>query len=249
MTLDVMGVFGDAWRLWKRDRELLLGFAGFFLFLPHLATKMFIPALPAFPDMRDRAAFRAWLDAAQSWYGQYSLIILLFSLVILFGTLAIFTLYLDPERPDGRAALGRALRLSPRFLLAAILVSLPVQLGLLFLFLPGFYVQGRLLVALPALVAERPIGAGRAMSRSLMLTRGNGLVLAGFGCIVLIAGYVLASPFETMGKTLDGAPMANPVVAALLDAASAAGLTMGIVAGILIQVALYRRLVQPNSGI
>ena len=242
MTFDVTGVFSYACRLWKRDRELLLGFAGFFLFLPQLAMKLFVPLLPAFPDMRDQAALKAWLDAVESWYGQFGSIVLLVSLAVLFGTLAIFTLYLDPERPDGRAALIRALRLSPRYLLTAVLVALPVQVGFLFFFLPGFSVQGRLLVALPALVAERPIGALGAMSRSLALTRGNGLVLAGFGCIVLIAGEVLASPFQAMGTALDGAPMANPVVAVLLDAAAAAGLTIGMTAAVLIQIALYRRL-------
>ena len=41
---------------------------------------------------------------------------------------------------------------------------------------------------------------------------------------------------------LDGAPMANPVVATMLDFGSAAGLTAGALASILIEIALYRRL-------
>ena len=68
------------------------------------------------------------------------------------------------------------------------------------------------------------------------------MVLAGFACIVLLAGNLLSLPFMALGKMLGGAPMANPVVAALLDIGAAAGATVGVLGGILIQVALYRRL-------
>lgn len=242
MSLDVIGVFKDAWRLWKRDHDLLIGVAGFFLFVPQLALKLFVAMPPDLPSPIDEAKFRAWLDAVESWSSQYSLFVILFSLITLFGSVAVFTLYLDPERPDARRALVRALRLAPRFLLLTILVAVPVQIGLLLLFLPGFYLQGRLLIALPALVAEQPVGAGRSMARSFALTRGHGMVLAGFACITLLAGDLLSRPFMALGRSLDGAPMANPVVAGLLDLAAAAGVTIALLGTILIQVALYRRL-------
>ena len=49
-------------------------------------------------------------------------------------------------------------------------------------------------------------------------------------------------PFIAIGKGFGGAPMANPVVAGLLDLAAAAGVTIALLGTILIQVALYRRL-------
>ncbi|MEO7170740.1 MAG: hypothetical protein ABIY39_10235 [Sphingomonas sp.] len=247
MTLNVIGVFNDAWKLWKRDRELLIGVAGFFLFVPQLALKLFVPLPPDLPDFGDAAKLRAWVDAAESWSSQYSLIVILLWLVTLFGSVAVFTLYLDPDRPEARRALARALRLSPRFLLLTILVALPVQFGLIFLLLPGFYAQGRLLLALPAVVAEQPQGALASISRSMALTRGHGMVLAGMGCIVLLAGDLLSRPFIAIGRMLGGAPMANPVVAGLLDTGAAAGVTVALLGGILIQVALYRRLVSSRG--
>jgi hypothetical protein len=242
MTLDVNGVFGDAWRLWKRDRDLLIGVAGFFLFVPELAMKLFVALPPKTPATLDQAALKAWLDAMESWSNQYSLLVVVLALVSLFGVVAVFTVYLDPERPDVARGLVRALRLFPRFLLLSILVAIPVYFGLMLFYLPGFYAQGRLLLAAPAVVAEQPYGAIGSMSRSLTLTRGHGLILAGFGCMSLLAGNLLSWPFEAIGGTLDGAPMANPVVAALLDIGSAAGATVGVLGAILVQVALYRRL-------
>jgi hypothetical protein len=242
MTLDVNGVFSDAWRLWKRDRDLLIGVAGFFLFVPELAMKLFVALPPDPPSPLDRAALKAWLDALESWSSQFSLIVILLSLIALFGTVTLFTLYLDPERPDARRALARALRLFPRFLLLSFLVAVPVYFGLMLLYLPGFYAQGRLMLAFPVVVADQPRGARGAMSRSLILTRGHGLVLAGFACVMLLGGNLLSWPFLALGKALDGAPMANPVVAVLLDIGAAAGATVGALAGILIQIALYRRL-------
>jgi len=242
MTLDVNGVFGDAWRLWKRDRDLLIGVAGFFLFVPELAMKLFVALPPKTPASLDRAALRAWLDAMESWSDQYSLRVALLALVSLFGVVAVFSLYLDPERPDVRRALVRALRLFPRFLLLSFLVAIPVYFGLMLLYLPGFYAQGRLMLAAPVAVADQPCGAVRSMSRSLVLTRGHGLILAGFGCMSLLAGNLLSWPFEVIGGMLDGAPMANPVVAALLDIGAAAGSTVGVLGAVLVQIALYRRL-------
>jgi hypothetical protein len=242
MTLDVNGVFSDAWRLWKRDRDLLIGVAGFFLFVPELAMKLFVALPPKTPATLDQAALKAWVDAMESWSNQYSLLVVALALVSLFGVVAVFTLYLDPERPDVGRGLARALRLFPRFLLLSILVAIPVYFGLVFFYLPGFYAQGRLLLAAPAVVADQPYGAIGSMSRSLTLTRGHGLILAGFGCMSLLAGNLLSWPFEAIGGTLDGAPMANPVVAALLDIGSAAGATVGVLGAILVQIALYRRL-------
>jgi len=248
MTIDVIGVFKDAWASWKRDRDLLIGVAGFFVFVPQLAMKLFVAVPPDPPKTMDQAAMMAWFDAVESWSSAYSLPVILISLISLFGTLVLFTLYLDPERPDVRGALARALRLYPRFLLLTIITALPVQIGLVMFLLPGFYLQGRLLLAAPAVVAEQPLGAGRAMARSFAMTRGNGLVLAGFACIVLLAGDLFSRPFLGVGGMLGGAPMANPVVAALLDFAAAAGVTIALLGTILIQVALYRR-VRSSRGI
>lgn len=250
MRVDVAGVLAGAWRLAKRDRDLLVGVAGPFVFVPQLAMQMFVAAPPPFPGLTgDTAAVEAWMKALELWSQRFSLAIIAIQLVALFGMLAVLTLYLDPRRPEVRAALAHALALFPRFLLLSIVASLPLGLGvaLLVLLLPAIYIAGRWLAAAPILVAERPVGVLAALRRSFAITRAQGLPLMGLACITIFFGPVVAMPFQLLGATLDGAPLANPVAAALLDIGTAAGVTIGAVAALLIQVALYRRLA-PSIG-
>jgi hypothetical protein len=243
MTFDVAAVFADAWQMWKRDRELLLAVAGFFLFLPQFAAKLLIPVAPEPAGFgRDAAALKSWLVAYQAWLSNYGVIILVLSLALLFGTLLIFTLYLDTRRPNLRVGLINALTLMPRYVLAVLFVSVPVYIGLVLLVLPGIYALGRLMLTTPSLVANRSGGVLAALGRSVALSSGHGMILAGFACITLFGGRMLAMPFDALGKTLDGAPLANPFVAAMLHFGSAAGLAAGALAAILIEISLYRRL-------
>lgn len=242
MTIDLAGVLRDAWALAKRDRDVLIAVAGMFILVPQIAQAMFVSKPPDFPSLSaDRAAIDAWLAAATAWGGQNDVRVLLFAAASIFGKLALFTLYLDRARPDVAGALARALRLSPRFVLLAVAVTIPVNVGLL-LILPGVYLTGRLLLAGPSLVAERPLGVVAAVRRSLALTRRHGLALMALACVPLLAGDLLALPFLSLGDAADGAPMANPVAAALLDCGAGLGRTLGAVATVLVQVALYRRL-------
>jgi hypothetical protein len=243
MTLDVAGVFADAWQMWRRDRELLLAVAGLFLFLPYLVVELFVPPMPVpSGSIADPAVMKSWWPEAEAWSSHYSLIVTIAGLAAMFGTVMIITLYLDPRRPNVRVALMRTLTLAPCYLLAALLNSLAVNIGLLLFILPGVYALGRLMLTVPALVADRSRGVLGAISRSLALTAGNGLVLAGFACIALFGQMLLSSPFHALGKVLDGAPMANPFVAGMLDAGAAAGMTAGMLGAILIEISLYRRL-------
>jgi hypothetical protein len=248
MRFDVAGVLADAWRMWKRDRELLLTVAGLFLFLPELVRAVYVPALPPLPvstgSNADAAALKSWFAALEAWSSQYSLLIIAIALAAMFGTLMIFTLYLDPRRPNVRVALLRSLTLAPRYIGAMLLISFPIGLGLLsiWLFLPAVYLAGRLILTIPALVADRPNGVFGAISRSFALTRGHGLLMAGFACAAALGGGILALPFQALGTVLDGAPMANPVVALLLDTGTAAGMAIGALGAILLQIAVYRRL-------
>lgn len=243
MTLDVAGVLRDAWTMAKRDREVLVGVGGVLILVPEIAQAMFVtapPALPASPS--DPAAVQVWMEAVAVWSRHNDALLLVSSAVALFGTLVLFLLYTDRERPDVTGALTTGLAIVPRYILLAMAVALPVNIGTLFLLVPGFYLKGRLLPIGPLFVAERPIGVLAAWRRSFALTRGNALVLMGLACVPLIGGDLLAMPCEMLGKTLNGAPMANPVAAAALDIGVGLGRTIGVIAAILLEVALYRRL-------
>ena len=246
MTLNVAGVLRDAWATAKRDRELLIGVGGLLILVPEIAQAMFVPAPPALPASgSDTLALQAWIEAATIWSRQNDLLLLALSLVSVFGALVLFLLYADRERPDVAGALSSGIGLLPRYVLLALCVTFPVNIGTLLLLIPGLYLKGRLLPIGPLFVAERPIGVFAAWRRSFALTRGHGLVLLALAAVPLLGGDVLAMPFQLLGQTLDGAPMDNPVVAALLDICVGLCRTIGVVAAILIEVALYRRL---NSG-
>lgn len=244
MILNVAGVLRDAWAMAKRDVELLVGVAGLLVFLPELAQAMFVAPPPDLPDFNDQAAQDLWFKQVGLWSQQYELLVIALGLLSLFGVLALFVLYADRARPTVAGALARAGTLFPVYLLLALTVTVPVSLAAVLIF-PGLYLKGRLLPVAPLFVAERPIGVFAAWRRSFALTRGNGLVLMGLAFVPLLGGRLIALPFELLGKVLDGAPMANPVVATVLDAGIAGGHTLATVAAVLIEMALYRRL---NSG-
>ncbi|MFA6122464.1 MAG: hypothetical protein WCS75_06455 [Sphingomonas sp.] len=241
MKLDVAGVLRDAWAMAKRDVEVLVGVAGLFLFVPDLAQAMYVALPPDLPDFGDEAAADLWLKQIGIWSQHYELLVIVLGLLSLFGTLALFLLYADRARPTVAGALARGGALLPHYLLLALIVTVPVSIGAVLVF-PGLYLKGRLMPVAPVFVAERPIGVFAAWHRSFALTRGNGLVLMGLAFVPLLGGRLIALPFALLGKALDGAPMANPVMAALLDAGMAGGHTIGTVAAVLIEIALYRRL-------
>lgn len=245
MKLDVAGVLRDAWEMAKRDAELLLGIAGLFLFLPDLAGTIYIAPMPPQPTVMNEASADLWLRQIGLWGQQYELLVIVLGLLSLFGVLALFVVYADRARPTVSGALGQAGAFLPHYLLLALVVGVPVSIASILIF-PGLYLKGRLLPVSPVFVAERPIGVFAAWRRSFALTRGNGLVLMGLAFVPLLGGRLIALPFELLGTALDGAPMANPVVAAVLDAGIAGGHTLGTVAAVLIEIALYRRL---SSGI
>ena len=254
MNLDVAAVLADAWRMWKRDRDLLLGAGGFFLFLPQFMVLQLVRDPPVMPKPDASAeAVRIWTEAATQWASHYGLIWLGCGLCGVFGTLLIYVLYLYKGRLDLKAALPAALWLLPRYLLVSVLSTLPIVLVhasaiWMLLFFPIFYVTGRMLLAAAAMVAEQPIGAVGSLKRGFEISRGHGLLLAGAAIPLLFGPLLLAEPFILLGRTLDGAPLANPVSAVLLDSMAAGAAAFASLAAVLIQVALYRRLVA-NEGI
>ena len=248
MTVDLTGAFADAWAMWKRDRELLLAIAGLFLFLPQLALLLLVPEAPGMPPAGSaEATIATWIDQTIAWYGDHGLALIAANLLALFGGVTVLVLYLGGARPDLKAALGMAAALLPRYILAGLLALVPVMLGMI-LIVPGIYAQGRLMLVGPALVAERPLPAVDAIRRSINLTYRRGLAMFALACLILFGGQFLALPFLALGGTLDGAPVANPVSALLIDACAAAALAAAALATVLLRIAVYRRLLESSRG-
>lgn len=240
--------FHDARAAWRRDGAILLPLAGLAFFLGPFAAQLLLPALPAMPEGRDEAAMRAWGDAIQAWAGSYGGWYLASPLLALFGALSVFALYLNPTRVPLGGAMTRSLALFPRYLLASILVSLPMA-GLMSMTLavpallvvaagPIFYIYGRTMLMGPVIVAEAPIGAVAAIARSWALTARRGWMLAAiYATIFLIPGLLGSIPLSFVS-----AGGGNPVIVAIAAGLACAVAAIGALLLSLVQVALYRRL-------
>lgn len=252
MKINVGRALTIAWHMWRGDWDLLVRVAGLFVFLPQFASLLLVPVAPPMPEgASDEAAVRGWIEAFSGWFGLYGPWLFAAELLTLFGSVVLLTLYLGNGRPPVRDALRDSLRLFPRYFLAALLVSLPAGLFMLpaigtVLVLPSLYVLGRLLLSGAVIVAEPPVGVIPALRRSVRLTRGNGLVMMAISGLLLFGGQLAALPFVMAGRALGGAPMANPVTAALLDAMAAAALSVTVIVAVLVRIALYREALALN---
>lgn len=243
MKINLPGVFADAWSMFSRHREVLVTVAGMFIFLPTLALLLLVPVAPPWPESgATEPEIQAGATALANWLVDHGPVFIAAGITSLFGSLTISAFLLDPESVDLRAALMRALNLLPRFVLAASLVLIPASLGLFVLIVPGLYILGRTMLIGPLLVADRPIAATAAIMRSIALTKGNGLMLAGLTGIGLIAGQFLPAPFQQMDVALRAARAANPIVITLVDSAAAALAASVALATILVRIAVYRQL-------
>ncbi|MFD1786245.1 hypothetical protein ACFSC3_01545 [Sphingomonas floccifaciens] len=248
MSQSFSAPFLDARAAWRRDSALLLPLAGLGFFLAPLAVQLLLPALPAMPQTSDEAAARAWFAAMQAWAGRYGIWYLLAPAIALVGALAVFTLYLSPERPTLGRALARAGLLFPRYLLASILVSLPMGMLLWvtliapFLLIiaagPIFYIYGRTMLMGPAIVAEAPMGAVAAIARSWALTRGRGWILAATYATIFFVPGLLGSVVLSIGAFGGN----NPVIIAITTGLACLFVAGGSLLLALVEVSLYRRL-------
>ena len=105
----------------------------------------------------------------------------LIALLASFGQFALVSLYLSGDRPSAGQALVTAVRRFPQLVLAWLILMVPLMVigalvALVPLLLPAFavmlfWVFARTITLPPVLFAEAPVGAWRAVIRSLHLTR------------------------------------------------------------------------------
>jgi hypothetical protein len=248
MRLNIIRVLNDAWALFRRDADLLVRVASMFMFVPQLALLLVVPPMPSIAltaemtEAEQRALAQVlanWIAANGGWH-------LAATVLVQFGTLVLLSLYLRRDRPDLRAAMTAAVGRFPRFLLAMIVVGLPLGVGLFFslLLIPALYLVGRLMLTGPILAEAstgKGVGVRAAIARSWRLTKGNGLAVTGLASISVLGGVLLGAPFIMIDKALR-ASAPNPVAIAMVDIGAAAAVAASLLAAILIQIAAYRRL-------
>lgn len=251
MSIALAQVLRNGWAVWRRDRSLLAPLSGLFFFLPQYAVLLLVPPAPRI-DADNPAARDAWSAALGDWFAAHGALFLGAALLTQFGTLAIAALYLSDPPVTLSGALGRALRLLLRYVLATLMIALPIGfIALLLLPIPGglalaiapiFYLLGRVCLTAPAIVAERATGAITAITRSWLLTRGHGLALTLLVGGITLAGQVIGAVLIAADAALKQIGAANPVVLAMIDAGAAASTWASMLALALVEVVLYRRL-------
>lgn len=246
-----VGLFVDAWKLWRADWRLLTAVAGPFLFLPMIVAQMLLAGMPDQPDATGEAAMAAWQRALTTWFVQSGWGLIPTQLIAVFGQLAIVSLYLSGRRPTVGSALRVALARYPWLIAAGFLIGFPMMMVLAlggavpllapFVVVVAIVVAARLFVLIPVLFAERPIGPMGAIVRTFTLTRGSAFMLSAVVLTILIFGEAVGLPFALVGGWLaKNAP--NPVAQAIIDAVLAAIGAASAVASGLAQVVAYRRL-------
>lgn len=242
MTITLGRLIGDAFAILRRDADLILRVAGMLLFLPAFALQLLVPGPPGLPAAREEAAIEAWLQNVGIWAQDNAFWYVLVDVVGLIGVATILVLLVDPQRPDVRGAMGRSLRLLPRWALASVLAAIPVGLGLWLFVLPGLYFQARLIAAGPVLFAEQPMSASGALSRSWRITARGAFALFSAALTLLLASWVVTSPLYTLDTWLRMPAHANPIATALVAAMIAAAQTAYDVALALVAVVAWKRL-------
>lgn len=221
--------------------EILLVLAGVFLMLPVFAQSVFLPQ----PEIKafDSAAW----DALAGYFRANWLALLVLRLPVWLGSAAIMTLLLDARRPTVGQALSGALPLLAGVVIADWLTQLMVFAGLLLLIVPGLYLIGRVIAALPAQMAERIANPLTAIARSFAITRSNGWRLVGIVVIFVIVGTIMVGAVgSVIGILLSfvvPAEVLHPVVA-FVTACLSALFTLSL---LLLAASAYRQLV-PSTG-
>lgn len=227
----------------RANASILLALAGAFVFLPALVGSFFTQATEPLAQGATPAEAFARLTEYLSANALPQLVLLLFSTL---GQALLYAVLLDRSRPSVGDAFPLALRLFLPLLLVNILVNVIVGAGLLLLIVPGLYLVGRTLLSAPATIAERrgnPLGA---IGRSWALTAGQGWRIFSFVILIFIVAFVvniaIGGTLGTAIGLLPGADDPTSIRNLLLAALTALFTTLIFVLGVLINVALYRRL-------
>lgn len=242
MSPSFVRLLADAWGIFRREADLILRVAGPLIFLPAFAVQLLcdpLPPLPAAP--RDESAMEAWLTVVSAWGQGNAFWYLLADLIAMVGLAMIALLLLAPERPSVSEALQIALRRLGRFVLANLLVAIPVGLGLYILVLPGLYAQARLIATLPLLAAEPGQGAARAVGRSWQLTQSAAWGILGAVVALFLLQRLAVSPLFPLDAWLREPGHDNPFLIALVTALLAIAASAYNVGLLLLGVVAYRR--------
>ncbi|HZF43149.1 MAG TPA: hypothetical protein VEZ48_07045 [Sphingomonadaceae bacterium] len=243
MRVNYSDWWNDVVAIARANSSILVAVAGAFAFLPAMiAAFLLVPMVPP----PEGSGFTELLAAYSDYYRENWPTQLVVFLLTTLGQLLLYVVLLDRRRP----AVGEALRLAvPLFLpffVANILVSLLLAGGLMLLFVPALYLVGRIMLTPAAFVSETRPNPVAAVARSFALTRRQGWRIFFFVFLVYLVvlvvqiaiGGTLSAALSLFGGSQDPFSVGRLLLAAL----QAAFTSVLFVFGVVLWVALYRRL-------
>jgi len=184
MNFSYGAVWADTLAMLRSNARLLAAVAGVFLFLPAVLVAVLFPE-PQTPDPAQ--FFRVLMEHYSAiWHW-----LLLQGLIAMIGGAAMLRLVLKPGTSVG-GALTFGVIFLPFYFLASLVSGLIIGVGFLLLIVPGFYLLGRLIPAIPLMVAEDRRNPAEAISRSFEITKGHGWAVFGLLFIVAIVAMIAA---------------------------------------------------------
>ena len=237
MKLDLNSAWDSAMKLIGGNREVILVLAGVFFFLPYVVFSLLVPtdALTAAgtAETMDRAAMEGALIAftAQYWWA-----IVLLALVQTVGATAVMAIIGDPARPT----VGDAMKRGAVLLISQLAAQMLMSVGMVILFMIALmigalggshglimvlavlsipviiYLAARLSLAGATIAIARMANPVAALGASWRLTKANGLRLAAFYTLLIVAFLVIGQVIGLLISLLTALPGAD--FAAILDA-------------------------------
>jgi hypothetical protein len=185
MKFSYSAVWSDTVGLIRANATILAAIAGVFVFLPALLLAYFLPQpQTAQPDEALRVMME-YLNEVWPWH-------LLANVVGMVGAIAMLLLLLGRRGTTVGGLIATALAILPFYLLASICSGILLVIGFILLFVPGFYLIGRLAPVGPVVVAEGRRNPIDVIQRALQLTKGKGWAVTGLVLLVAIAGSILS---------------------------------------------------------
>lgn len=242
--LDLSACWNDVMHVFRSNRELLLSVAGVFILLPSLAFALFVdrPVTPADADLE------TLYQGMQQFYVDNIVWIMLIGLANGFASVVMLVLILDADKPSVGEAMRKGLSILLPFWAMGILSGVLVFFGSLAFVLPGIYVFIKLVVAGPAMVAERTYNISKALRRSWALTKGNsGRVLLFVVVVAVTAFFVYITSVTVIGLVIRLAVEGGlaDTLTTLVDGVISMFLAVLMVC---VYAALYRQLAGPSAA-
>ena len=211
-------VWDDTLKMLGANAGLLTAIAGVFLFLPAVLVAHFVPPPAGATEPAEM------LEQTLAWWQGNAHWMLLSALVNMVGLVAIYLLLLRSPRLTVGSAVAAALPILPFYVVLTIILNVALAIGFLLLIVPFIYLLGRLSLASPVLVAEKPRAPFSALERSWALSRGLGWQIA----LLVLLVYVAALIVNVAVSSALGV-----IIVLLLGNEGVGGLLLAIVGGLL----------------